>query len=207
SGVLTIGLPGVSAWKRAARVLKSLGAKTARVAIDADASRNRNVANSLFQLAHHLRKHGFTVELEVWAEADGKGIDDLLAAKKSPEVLTGDLMLAAIESIRAAADTASPAPTANGAGVNANGSRPEIVITTEEHEVNAAATAALAGDNEILQRGGQLVRVVHDTSPAAHGIRRPHVPRIDALPAPVLRERFAAAALWFNVRDRGEGKE
>jgi hypothetical protein len=90
SGMLTVGLPGVSAWRRAAPVLRELGAKTARLAYDADACHNRTVAESLSNLARHLRHRGFAVELKLWDEADGKGIDDLLAAGKTPDVVTGD---------------------------------------------------------------------------------------------------------------------
>jgi hypothetical protein len=46
-------------------------------------------------------------------------------------------------------------------------SRPIITITTEELEVNAAAARALSQDDSIYQRGGFLVRVVRDASPAA----------------------------------------
>jgi hypothetical protein len=80
-------------------------------------------------------------------------------------------------------------------------SRPTITITTEEHEVNAQAVAALAQDSTIFQRGNALVRVVRDASPAAKGIRRPFAPRIDLLPPPLLRERFAANAQWVTMRE------
>jgi hypothetical protein len=46
------------------------------------------------------------------------------------------------------------------------GNRPRIVISTEEHEVNAQAVEALTRDTGIYQRGGMLVRVVRDASPA-----------------------------------------
>jgi hypothetical protein len=111
SGMLTIGLPGVSSWKRAARVLNDLGAKTARVAFDADARRNRNVSRNLDQLIGHLCKKGFTVELETWKAEDGKGIDDVLAAGKQPDVLTGDEAVDnAVREIVAEADRNDPTP-------------------------------------------------------------------------------------------------
>jgi hypothetical protein len=83
--------------------------------------------------------------------------------------------------------------------------RPRIVITTEEHEVNAQAVEALAGDPDIYRRGGQLVRIVRDVSPAAHGIRRPFALRIEAFPSALLRERFAANAQWISQRETNEG--
>src|ERR1700687_91198 len=106
--------------------------------------------------------------------------------------------------VAAPAETKRELPRANdrhgrGSGETpANGStdagtgRPSITITTEEHEVNAEAVAALGRDNGIYQRICQLVRVVRDRSPAAKGIRRPFGPRIDALPKALLRERLAA---------------
>jgi hypothetical protein len=77
--------------------------------------------------------------------------------------------------------------------------RPTIIITVEEHVVNAAAAAALKADDTIYQRGGMLVRVVRDASPATQGIRRPFTPRIEVLPPPLLRERLAANAQWVTL--------
>jgi hypothetical protein len=84
-------------------------------------------------------------------------------------------------------------------------SRPEIVITIEEHEVNDQAVAALGGEGRVYQRAESLVRIVHDASPAAKGIRRPFAPRIDALPAAVLREYLTANARWVIERETKEG--
>jgi hypothetical protein len=200
SGVLTIGLPGVSARRRAAKVLKEIGAKTARVAFDADACHNRNVARSLFTLVHHLRKRGFTVELEAWDEEDGKGIDDLLAAKKQPDVLKGDEVIAAVASIKAQAEAADPAPAGDGENEGgAKNGRPDIVVCMDEHATNDEAVFALAQDVSLYQRAGQLVRVVRDDSPAARGIRRPYGARIEALPEATLRERLTAAGRWVKI--------
>jgi hypothetical protein len=85
--------------------------------------------------------------------------------------------------------------------------RPIITITTEEHEVNAEAVTALANDDSIYQRGGMLVRVVRDVSPAAKGIRRPFAPRIEPLPPPLLRERLAASARWITLHKTQEGMQ
>jgi hypothetical protein len=85
--------------------------------------------------------------------------------------------------------------------------RPEIVITTDEHEVNAQAAEVLARDLSLYQRGGLLVRVVRDTSPAAGGIRRPFAPRIEPLPSALLRERLAANARWVTIRETQQGPQ
>jgi putative DNA primase/helicase len=107
SGVLTLGLPGVSAWRKALAVVKAIGAQTVRVALDADARTNPNVARSLAGLVELLLQEGFDVELEQWDPADGKGIDDLLAAGKRPAVLTGEDVSRAVQAILAAAGVSS----------------------------------------------------------------------------------------------------
>jgi hypothetical protein len=85
--------------------------------------------------------------------------------------------------------------------------RPEIVVTTEEHEVNGLAAEVLARDPALYQRGGMLVRVVRDTSPAAGGIRRPFAPRIEPLPSALLHERLAANARWITIRETQQGPQ
>ena len=107
SGLLTVGLPGVAAARDAAGVLKRLGARTARVAFDADARRNHQVAGHLRRLVLRLREGGFAVELEVWSEGDGKGIDDLLHNGKTPRVLAGGDVDAEVADIMMSARRAS----------------------------------------------------------------------------------------------------
>src|SRR5262249_52895625 len=46
----------------------------------------------------------FAVELERWDATDGKGLDDLLAAGKEPELLRGEAALQAVRDILAAAN-------------------------------------------------------------------------------------------------------
>jgi hypothetical protein len=85
--------------------------------------------------------------------------------------------------------------------------RPTIVITVEESQVNAQAVAALADDSFTYQRGGLLVRVIRDASPAARGVRRPYAPRIELLPPLLLRERLSARARWIILLETKEGIE
>jgi hypothetical protein len=82
--------------------------------------------------------------------------------------------------------------------------RPRIIVSTEEHEVNDQALAAIADDQVIYQRDGMLVHVVRDASAAAETdlkkVRREtNAPRIAPLPAPILRERLTARARWVKV--------
>jgi hypothetical protein len=83
--------------------------------------------------------------------------------------------------------------------------RPTIAITVEESQVNAQAAEALTRDPSTFQRGGLLVRVVRDASPAARGIRRPYAPRIEPLPPPLLRERLSACARWVTLKEAEDG--
>jgi hypothetical protein len=85
--------------------------------------------------------------------------------------------------------------------------RPAISITTDEHLVNDEAVAALARDASLYQRGGLLVRIVRDVSPAAKGVRRAFAPRIESLPPALLRERLAANARWLSPRETNGGTE
>jgi len=86
--------------------------------------------------------------------------------------------------------------------------RPTITITTEEHQVNEQAVAALGRDAGLYQRGGMLVRVVRDASPAAKGIRRPFSPRIEPLPPPLLaRAAGRERAVVQGLPDKGGTEE
>jgi hypothetical protein len=107
-----------------------------------------------------------------------------------------DAMRAEIEALAQAVELWRPG---DGESPSAD-DRPSITITTEEHEVNEQAVRSLGHDNSIYQRGNMLVRIVRDRSPASKGIRRPFTPRIDPLPAPLLRERLAANARWIELR-------
>jgi hypothetical protein len=109
---------------------------------------------------------------------------------------------------------AQPAPTADpphaGNGqcqVGGPGELPTIAITTIEHVVNQQAAEALHRDECLYQRGGLLVRVVRDTSQASRGIRRPLAPRIEPLPASILRESLTAVARWVTLHETENGIE
>ena len=89
-------------------------------------------------------------------------------------------------------------------------SRPEIVVTTEEHEVNDAAASALAGASGVYQRGGQLVRVVRMTEPTPDSstIRVPAgATVIRPLCQPLLREGFTRVADWVKSVEGVDGLE
>jgi hypothetical protein len=137
--------------------------------------------------------------VELSALPDGGDIVDWIDAHG--DAVEPDTMRSEIETLSQSVEpwrpTVSKTPSAD--------ERPSITITTEEHEVNEKAVHALARDDSIYQRGNMLVRIVRDGSPASRGIRRPFTPRIDPLPAPLLRERLAANASWIKLHEGKDG--
>src|SRR5262249_60252270 len=96
-------------------------------------------------------------------------------------------------------------PGGAGDGRGESEERPAIEVTTDEPLVNDGAVAALNRDAAVYQRGALLVRIARDASPAGKGVRRPLAPRIEPLPPALLRERLAANARWFTVRETKDG--
>ena len=115
-----------------------------------------------------------------WAAAGGELRDHLSAAAQHP------------------AAAAHPA---------AAGGRPTIRVTTDEHDVNDQAVAALAREPDLFQRGKQLVRATVVPPPKDAAVRRPAGLRIDAIGLPTLRERLARAALWELERTKDDAVE
>ena len=138
-----LSVPGVGNWKPALDVLRGLGCSTVRLAFDADAWEKPHVAKHLSDCAGALAAAGFAVELERWEAGDGKGVDDLLAAGKTPTVLIGDQ---AQEAIREAVGE----PEEDEASSDA---------ILRLHEVlNAGGAEALYKDRELLQALADLKR-------------------------------------------------
>lgn len=81
SGVPTISVPGVSAWRAALPVLADLAPQTVLLAFDADAESNPLVARAGVATARALVLEGYDVVVERWQGLLAKGIDDALAAK------------------------------------------------------------------------------------------------------------------------------
>ena len=101
SGVPTVVAPGVANWKACLPVLGAMGATTFLLAFDADARTKPGVARDLTACLAGLARAGFEARAEVWDPADGKGIDDLLAAGKQPEVVDAGQALAMIGGVDA----------------------------------------------------------------------------------------------------------
>src|SRR5215212_7124275 len=101
--ILTVSMPGVSSWRSAIEVPSSLGTSVVRLAFDADAKHNEQVARALRDAYRTLNETGFEVVLETWPRELGKGIDDLLAAAHEPTLVVGEDAHAAVNEIVAEA--------------------------------------------------------------------------------------------------------
>ena len=99
TGLPTIGISGVDQWKSALPILEAMGATSVHVAFDMDARTKPGVAAALTACVKELIRLKYEVRLETWDPADGKGIDDLLAAGKQPVVVTGQEVLSKIDEI------------------------------------------------------------------------------------------------------------
>ncbi len=80
SGMLTVSVPGVSAWRGALPVLRHLAPETVILAFDADTVDNPHVARAAEATAEALASEGWEVAVESWDGALAKGIDDALVA-------------------------------------------------------------------------------------------------------------------------------
>ncbi|HUY32008.1 MAG TPA: DUF927 domain-containing protein [Pirellulales bacterium] len=146
SGVPTIGAPSAAGWRACLPSLKALGAKSVRVALDADARRNAHVARAMLDCFAGLAKEGYAVDLERWDESAGKGIDDVLAAGNLPGVLTGGEALAAVKEI------------AKAAGVTNADEAAAAALGRLEAVLSDGGPAALFRDAELLGAVAQLKR-------------------------------------------------
>lgn len=90
SGLPTLGVAGVDLWPSAIPILEELGVERVHIAFDADLTIKPHVAAAALALATQLSTMGKEVVVETWSIDDGKGIDDLLAGGKTPELLIGE---------------------------------------------------------------------------------------------------------------------
>ncbi len=192
----TIGADSATNWKSAVSLAKALGARTARLAWDKDSFTNSKVARGLSKCAAALQDDGIAVEIETW-DTDHKGIDDLLAAGGMPKVISGEI----------ASEFLAVLASKIGLDDDDDG-RQEIEISADEHETNDAAVRALATDQELYQRGGELVWIIFGEQPD-DGIKRPeNAPHIAPLSLPSIRERLSRCAKFgICVPSEKEGEE
>jgi hypothetical protein len=178
-GVPTVGGAGL-AWRPALDVLPELGARTVRLALDADARDKAPVARALAACAEALTAAGLAVELERWP-APHKAIDDALAAGAAVEVLAGDAAREAIAEIVGEGTAAEPAQ--------------EPSPLDRLADVLAAGPEALYRDAELLRALAQMAQA----DPAEYACYRARLRaagvrlrELDAALAPRRREIRAA---------------
>jgi hypothetical protein len=83
--------------------------------------------------------------------------------------------------------------------------KPLVLISTALDETVSQALALLPDDPELYQRGGQLVRILHEAEPGARDTKTfaPGTPRISPLDVSVLRYRLSVVARWAKrVREK-----
>jgi hypothetical protein len=102
----TVSAPGVGNWRVAVPTLRALGAQKVLLAMDRDGKPATLAATEDALLG--LARENFQVEVEWWDGGAAKGVDDLLAARGTPEVLTG---LQAAVRLHDALRTTAPAST------------------------------------------------------------------------------------------------
>jgi hypothetical protein len=88
TGIPSVCTPGANTCSGAAvDQLLALGARVVRVAFDADWRVNGHVADGVRRVIMALHAAGLRVLFETWHPSLGKGLDDVLAAGGTPEVL------------------------------------------------------------------------------------------------------------------------
>ena len=157
-------------------LIDQLQPKRVLIALDADFRTNVAVAAALRGLMTSLSASR-GVAVETWPLDHGQGIDDLLAAGRSPIIVEGDDLAILLAELPATATA-----------VASQNDRVEITVGTDEHRVNDDAVAALAGEEELFARAGLLMRMVGEDA-VQDGIVRPRgAKRICVLLRQTLRE-------------------
>ncbi|WP_170885726.1 DUF3854 domain-containing protein [Bacillus alkalicellulosilyticus] len=80
-----VALPGVNAWRLALPLLKDMGVQNINLCFDADVVSNVKVRAILMECVKGLKILGYHVNMVIWNEKDGKGIDDLFLSGKLPQ--------------------------------------------------------------------------------------------------------------------------
>jgi DNA primase len=81
SGVPTLGVASVTAWKASLAVLRDLGATEVEIAFDMDRKTKDGVAGQLADYRLALGREGFKASVLTWPE-EHKGLDDWLLAER-----------------------------------------------------------------------------------------------------------------------------
>lgn len=108
-----VGVAGVNSYKKdeLVEILRQLGAEQVVIAFDADYENNKGISQAIDNLAQLLIAHHFNCQMATWDIDEGKGIDDLLANGRAPnlEPMSASLDMAKVK--------ATPIPTEEKDGV------------------------------------------------------------------------------------------
>lgn len=74
----TVGIPGVSAWRKAMPILNDYRDREKILAFDADAAINPHIAKNLQAFTEALYSERHSVKLARWSINQGKGLDDVI---------------------------------------------------------------------------------------------------------------------------------
>ncbi|QCJ45490.1 DUF3854 domain-containing protein (plasmid) [Bacillus sp. S3] len=85
-GSTFLALPGVGAWRLSIPIMKEMGVEKVNICFDADAVSNPQVKKHLLDCAKELKQQGFSANLVLWNENEGKGIDNLFLENKIPHI-------------------------------------------------------------------------------------------------------------------------
>ncbi|WP_176551182.1 DUF3854 domain-containing protein [Bacillus sp. AFS040349] len=83
-GDVLLALPGVNSWRLSLPIMKEMGVEEVNLCFDADVVNNPYVRNHLMECVKELKAEGYHVNMVIWNQNDGKGIDDLFINSKIP---------------------------------------------------------------------------------------------------------------------------
>jgi DNA primase len=88
SGRPVVSIPGVGNWRRGVELARAWGSPVVVVAFDADARTNPDVARHQRDLLRALAAEGFDARLWQWPPEAGRGLDDVLLARRDARLAT-----------------------------------------------------------------------------------------------------------------------
>ncbi|WP_077591184.1 DUF3854 domain-containing protein [Planococcus lenghuensis] len=81
-----LALPGVNTWMNILPMLETMGTEEVTIYFDMDMLSNPDVLRATKQMLIKLKEEGYKVNLSMWSEEDGKGIDDVFLQGKFPQI-------------------------------------------------------------------------------------------------------------------------
>lgn len=183
TGIPTISLPGVSSWRDVFYMFfkyyneEKERYPLVRIAIDADASTNLDVASSLNNLIESLYAHRIKFVMETWDQSIAKGIDDILVLSSSE----GGIQRGGIQAIRELDEEESRRVAAS----NLQSARE--ANPSEEEKRRRAARKILLGLESIVNESGVPALGKREIIEAVAHIRKTDALQFAAAIKPILK--------------------